>query len=135
TVDGGEATRTTVDTFRPASEVRGIDTSGGTAADGSIHRISGDGLIESYTFTPEPRFRSVGSELTGIAGATVTGGGDGRALGVAWGGDPSTGTFSVTAFDPDDTTCTADLGTVVLPADMSLLAATVLGEPELSCGR
>ncbi|MCK7643017.1 hypothetical protein JIM95_008965 [Corynebacterium sp. CCM 8835] len=135
TVDGGEATRTTVDTFRPASEVRGIDTSEGTAADGSIHRISGDGLVESYTFTPEPRFRSVGSELTGIAGATVTGDGDGRALGVAWGGDPSTGPFSVTAFDPDDTTCTADLGTVALPAGMSLLAATVLGEPELSCGR
>ncbi|MBI8988303.1 hypothetical protein [Corynebacterium meridianum] len=135
TVEEGAATRATVSTFRPASEARGKDTSEGTTADGSIHRISADGIVESYTFTPEPRFHSADSGPVGITGATVTGGGDVAPFVVTWDGDPSTGSFSATAFDPDDTTCTRDLGPVTLPADMTLLAATVPGETELSCGR
>ncbi|MCX7541992.1 hypothetical protein OS128_03565 [Corynebacterium sp. P5848] len=135
TVGDGEATRTVIDSFRPASEVRGIDTSEGTTVDGTIYRISGDGLLESYTFTPEPRFRSVDSELTGITGATITGGGEGHAFGVAWGGDLSAASLSVTAFDPTDAGCTENIGVVALQADTTLLAATLRGGVELSCGR
>ena len=135
TVEEGAATRATVGTFRPVSEAPGKTTSEGTTADGSIHRISGDGLVEGYTFTPEPGFHTADSELAGITGATVTGGGDVAPVGVAWDGAPSTGSFSATAFDPDDTTCTRDLGPVLLPAGMTLLAATVPGETEPSCGQ
>ncbi|MCK7637899.1 hypothetical protein M0E82_07800 [Corynebacterium sp. P7202] len=136
TVEGGEASRTTIDTPRPAAEGPDVNVGEGTTSDGAVYGISGDGLVESYTFTPEPGFHTTTAGFTGIAGATVTGGGVTRPVGVAWSDGVSAGApVTATMFDPTDPECAVELGTVVLPGDTTVLAATVRGTVEPSCGR